>query len=91
MSGLPDGWTIDRVREVVQGEAELLANDTVVMLDDRTDYVALIPLAVISFVGLCLVLDANDGYWYMGQLDEDGTIVCWSAYGKDLEEAIKAL
>jgi hypothetical protein len=88
---LPDGWTLDRVREVAQGDAELLSLDTVVLLDDRSDYVALAPSAIISFTGLCLVLNGDDGLWYMGQLDDDGTIVCWSAYSADLEEAILSL
>lgn len=87
--GLPDGWTVDRVREVAQGDAELLALDTVVLLDDRMGYVALVPSTIISFTGLCLVLNADDGLWYMGQLDDGGTIVCWSAYGDDLEEATR--
>jgi len=41
---------------------------------------------------LSLVRDANhDDNWYMGELADDGTVICWSAYASDLGEAINAL
>nr|WP_246193387.1 IS5 family transposase [Kitasatospora atroaurantiaca] len=41
------------------------------------------------FHGLCLVRADDD--WYMGQLDSDGSVICWASYGPDLGEAIQGL
>ena len=81
MGELPDGWTMDRVRETAMGDAELLSSTTAARLDDLTGSSPLSPTTIVSFSGLCLVRDADDGIWYMGQPDADGTIVCWSGYG----------
>ena len=91
MGELPDGWTMGRVREVAMGDAEMLPSGTAARLDGPTGSELLSPTAIISFAGLCLVRDASDGIWYMGELDADGTVVCWSGYGDDLEEAIRGL
>jgi hypothetical protein len=91
MSDLPDGWTIERLQVVSMGTAEVLPSGTAARLDGATRTVPLSPTAIISFSGLCLVRDADDGIWYMGERDTDGTIVCWAGYGGDLEEAIKGL
>ncbi|WP_227870109.1 MULTISPECIES: hypothetical protein [Streptomyces] len=37
---------------------------------------------------LCVVRD--DGEWFTGQLDDDGSTICWAAYGSDLDEAIRS-
>lgn len=77
MLELPEGWTIERVREVAQGSAELVVDseigatvDRFVPTDDRklvrdgTEH--LTPTCIVDFSGLFLVRDASDGEWYMG-------------------------
>jgi hypothetical protein len=91
MSQLPEGWTMERVRSVAQGPAELLPVDTPSRVSTASSYEALSPTCVISFSGLCLVRDAGDGIWYMGQVDANGTILCWAGHSSDLEEAIRSL
>jgi hypothetical protein len=99
---LPDGWTIERVREVAQGSAELVADtgtravvDHFVGSDEgklvRSGTVNLTPACVVDFSGLFLVQDADDGEWYMGQANDENVIHCWGSYGNDFEEAIKGL
>lgn len=44
---------------------------------------------ILVFHELCLVQD--DDEWFMGQLDHDGSGICWSSYGSDLAEAIRSL
>ena len=56
-----------------------------------SDLLELEPMAILDTGGLCLVLDRNDHHWHMGQWDDENTIVCWGAYGTDLEEAINHL
>ncbi|GAA1158268.1 hypothetical protein F4556_000311 [Kitasatospora gansuensis] len=90
--GLPDGWTIERVRTASRdAEAELLPLERLVVLEEHghPDYTPLRPDLILSFHGLCLVRSDDD--WYMGDLDTDGSIVCWSSYGTDLGEAIRGL
>jgi hypothetical protein len=83
---------MERVRAVAQGNAEVLPNDTLASLgSESAGFVKLSPTAIISFSGLCLVRDASDGVWYMGDLDDDGSITCWSGYGDDLDFAIRSL
>ncbi len=55
------------------------------------EYVELDPVVIISFGRLCLVRVADETGWFMGQLDQDGSIICWGEYGDDLGEAIQAL
>ncbi|WP_302851731.1 hypothetical protein [Streptomyces lunaelactis] len=44
---------------------------------------------MLGFHSLCLVKPVNDE-WYMGSLNDDGSIDCWSAYG-DLRQALLGL
>lgn len=89
---LPDGWTIERVRLTADDDAaQLLTLDrrvTVTWYGHR-DHEVLRPDLVISFTGICLA--RADGEWFMGELDADGSLVCWSSYGTDLERAIRGL
>ena len=87
---LPEGWTIERVRVLAQGDAELLPVDTPIRHDGLGATRTLSPTVVVGFSGLCLVQDAQDGEWCMGDL-VDGAIVCWARYGNDLEFAIRSL
>ncbi|MFD4915017.1 hypothetical protein ACFWNR_17540 [Streptomyces virginiae] len=47
------------------------------------------PDVILAFHELCLVRD--DGEWFMGQLDADGSVTCWASYGSDLAQAIRCL
>jgi hypothetical protein len=87
---LPEGWTLERVRAVANGPADLLPAITSAWLKGYGEDQRLTPRCVISFSGLCLVLD-DDGVWYMGAANADGAIVCWAGYGDDLELAIRSL
>ncbi|WP_051370461.1 hypothetical protein [Streptomyces sp. 142MFCol3.1] len=87
---LPAGWTLEEIREVSgDREATPLDTDRVVLgwpsQDER-----LHPEIVLGFHGLCLVKAVNDDDWYMGSLNDDGSVICWSAYG-DLYEALRGL
>ncbi|HEX6520707.1 MAG TPA: hypothetical protein VF070_11965 [Streptosporangiaceae bacterium] len=91
-AGLPDGWTIDRVRQASgDSDASVLSLERLVVIEshDNTDYVPLRPDVIISFHGLCLV--SADGEWFMGDLDTDGSVICWASYGSDLGQAIQGL
>ncbi|MFE4449866.1 hypothetical protein [Streptomyces sp. NPDC056796] len=48
------------------------------------------PEVVIGFHSLCLLKQIGDEGWYMGSLNDDGTIDCWSAYD-DFREALRGL
>ncbi|WP_051838574.1 hypothetical protein [Streptomyces sp. NRRL WC-3742] len=91
-TALPDGWTIERVR-LASGddEAELLAPDRHVTVTwyGRSAPEVLHPDVILSFTGICLAHAA--GEWFMGELQPDGSLVCWSSYGTDLAEAIRGL
>ncbi|MEV7924063.1 hypothetical protein [Kitasatospora sp. NPDC088264] len=90
--GLPDGWTIERVCSASgDPEAALLTLERLVVVEEhgRADYVSLRPDVILAFHGLCLVRADDD--WYMGELDFDGSVICWAAYGSDLGEAIQGL
>jgi len=91
--GLPEGWTLERVREVGQlrDEPRLLDRSTKVTLDTPTGLREVEPSIVLECGGLVLVLDASEGDWLMGQQSEDGSIVCWGSYGDDLESALRGL
>ncbi|MEU9033425.1 hypothetical protein AB0D45_00680 [Streptomyces sp. NPDC048352] len=89
---LPDGWTIERVRSVSgDGQAELLSLERLVVVEQvgSADYDVLQPDVILSFHGLCLA--RADGEWFMGELDADGSLVCWASYGSELGEAIRGL
>ncbi|MCF3103010.1 hypothetical protein IPZ58_15640 [Streptomyces roseoverticillatus] len=91
-SGLPAGWTIERVRSLSgDPSAVALSCDRLVVVEvvGRDDYKPLRPDAILAFHELCLVRD--DGEWFMGQLDDGGSVICWASYGSDLSEAIRSL
>ncbi|MGV9270460.1 hypothetical protein ACWDRR_38135 [Kitasatospora sp. NPDC003701] len=93
-SELPDGWTLERVRALSgDGTAALLPLERLVVVEwaGQADYETLSPEVIIDFHGLCLVRAAGDDDWYMGELDSDGSVVCWSSYGSDLGDAIRGL
>ncbi|MDQ1046906.1 hypothetical protein [Streptomyces sp. V4I2] len=48
------------------------------------------PEIVLGFGGLCLVKAVNDDHWYMGSLNDDGSVICWSVYD-NLYEALRSL
>ncbi|WP_225827849.1 hypothetical protein [Streptomyces naphthomycinicus] len=91
-SGLPTGWTIERVR-ALSGDpgAAPLSSDRLVVLEvaGQDDYEPLRPYVILAFHELCLVRE--DDEWFMGQLDDDGSVICWASYGSDLAEAIHGL
>ncbi|MFJ7913177.1 hypothetical protein [Kitasatospora sp. NPDC096204] len=92
ITGLPDEWTIERVRsESGDPEAALLSLERLVVVEDHglADYVPLQPDVILSFHDLCLVRADED--WFMGHLDVDGSVICWASYGSDLDEAIRGL
>jgi len=91
-AGLPDGWTIERVRSASgDPEAGLLSLERLVVVEEYgcADYTPLQPDVIISFHDLCLV--GVDDDWFMGQLDADGSIICCASYGPELGEAIQGL
>ncbi|MFJ2825918.1 hypothetical protein ACIO7M_33150 [Streptomyces toxytricini] len=61
----------------------------VVEATGQDDYEPLQPDVILAFHELCLVRDG--GEWFMGQLDGDGSVICWASYGSDLAEAIRGL
>ncbi|MFD5623989.1 hypothetical protein [Streptomyces yangpuensis] len=91
-SGLPAGWTIERVR-ALSGDpsAAVLSFDRPVVVEvaGQGAYEPLRPEVILAFHALCLVQD--DGEWFMGQLEDDGSVTCWASYGSDLAEAIRGL
>ena len=89
--GLPDGWTLDRIRRMGVKNPRLMPLDTIVLEDRVDDLVELTPVSIVDCGGLCLVLDADDGKWHMGTAGDDGQILCWVSCGSDLAAAIKAL
>lgn len=48
------------------------------------------PEIILGFHRLCLVKPFTNEDWYMGSLNDDGSVDCWSAYG-DLYEALRGL
>jgi len=89
---LPAGWTLEEIREV-SGDQESVALDTdrVVRWVGRPgEDERLHPEIILGFHWLCLVKPVSDEDWYMGSLNDDGSVDCWSAYG-DLYEALRGL
>lgn len=87
---LPAGWTLEEIRNVSgDREATPLDTDRVVTgwpaQDER-----LRPEIVLGFHELCLVKVVDGDDWYMGSLNDDGSVTCWSIYG-DLYEALRGL
>ncbi|WP_411145589.1 hypothetical protein [Streptomyces sp. x-80] len=68
-----------------------LSFDRLVIIETagQGDYEPLRPDVIHAFHELCLVRD--NGEWFMGQLDDDGSVICWASYGSDLAEAIRSL
>lgn len=91
--GLPDGWTLERVREVGQlrDAPRLLDRGTPVTLDTPEGRQAIEPAGLIECGGLILVFDSAKSEWLMGQQADDGSVMCWSSYGADLEFALQSL
>ncbi|MFP8963132.1 hypothetical protein ACLIYP_21655 [Streptomyces nanhaiensis] len=89
---LPAGWTPEQIRGVSgDREAVVLSTDLVVTWTGSPgEEERLCPQIILRFHELCLVKPVNDEDWYMGGLNEDGSIDCWSAYG-DLYEALRGL
>jgi hypothetical protein len=87
---LPAGWTLEEIRKV-SGDQEATPLDTVrVVTGWPAQGERLRPEIVLGFHGLCLVKAVNDDAWYMGSLNDNGSVTCWSAYG-DLHEALRGL
>ncbi|MFC8232977.1 hypothetical protein [Streptomyces sp. NPDC057284] len=87
---LPAGWNLEAIRNVSgDREATPLDTDRVVTgwpaQDER-----LHPEIVLGFHELCIVKAINDDLWYMGSLNDDGSVTCWSIYD-DLYEALRGL
>ncbi|MCF4139466.1 hypothetical protein L1856_25895 [Streptomyces sp. Tue 6430] len=87
---LPAGWPLEEIRKVSgDQEATPLDTDRVVTgwpaQDERlhAEY-------VLGFHDLCLVKPVNDDDWYMGSLNDDGSVICWSVYS-NLYEALRGL
>ncbi|MBV1849068.1 hypothetical protein [Catellatospora tritici] len=91
-SELPDGWSLERIRQVSGAEdAVALSTDRPVSYrEPGSDDVPLQPDLALGFDGLCLVRVDGDG-WYMGSVLADGSVVCWARYGDDLYEALRGL
>jgi hypothetical protein len=90
---LPAGWDLARVRAMWPG-AELLPPDAHPVYWSKGPHQRdeLKAQLILNFGGMCLVRALGDPAWWMGQLNQsDGSIVCWSQYGTDLERAIQAL
>ena len=84
---------MERVREVGQlrDAPYLLDAGTTVTLDTPAGRRVIEPALLIECGGLVLVLDAADQEWLMGERSDDGSVMCWSSYGPDLEFALKSL
>ncbi|MFI0222186.1 hypothetical protein [Streptomyces lydicus] len=89
---LPAGWTLEAIRSI-SGDQEAIALDT----ERSVEWAAgpecrarLQPEIVLGFHGLCLVKPVHEEDWYMGSLNGDGSVDCWSAYS-DLYEALRGL
>ncbi|GAB7109465.1 hypothetical protein JCM4814A_77790 [Streptomyces phaeofaciens JCM 4814] len=86
---LPAGWTLEEIRDV-SGDREAVALTTDRVVTGSWQDERLRPEIVLGFHGLCLVKAVGDDDWYMGSLNDDGSVLCWSAYG-DLREALRGL
>ncbi|MER6443745.1 hypothetical protein [Streptomyces venezuelae] len=71
--------------------ATLLSFDrrVAVVVAGQDSYEPLQPDVMLAFHELCLA--RHDGEWFMGQLDDKGSVICWASYGSDLAEAIRSL
>ncbi|MGW4996591.1 hypothetical protein ACWEP8_02905 [Streptomyces hydrogenans] len=92
--GLPDGWTIERVRRASEDpEAAVLTLDRLVVVEDRDgrDYESLRPDTILGLPTFNMALVRVGDDWYMGQLETDGSVLCWAIYGTDLGLVIRGL
>jgi hypothetical protein len=95
---LPDGWTLERLREVSQSPVvEVLPNTVPVFLEtfphgNNTDLVRtpLEPELIISFRYMILLRVVGEPEWYMGEQHGD-EVIAWGSYGPDLGGAIRAM
>ncbi|MFF1308400.1 hypothetical protein [Streptomyces sp. NPDC058307] len=89
---LPAGWTFEEIREVSgdQGSVALDTDRVVTWVGRPGENERLHPEIILGFHGLCLVKPVSDEDWYMGSLNDDGSVDCWSAYG-GLYEALRGL
>ncbi len=89
---LPDGWTIERVREHAQANGlELISLDREVFIRASGDDEQVAPSVILHVGGLYLVLAEGDtDDWMMGDADDNGTIRCWAYYGA-LGDALRAV
>ncbi|MFI0976270.1 hypothetical protein ACH4SP_04470 [Streptomyces sp. NPDC021093] len=86
----PAGWTLQQIRDVSgDTRAEVLSPDRSVVHCDAPDEV-LHPTLVLGFGELCIVKVSHDDDWYMGSLNDDGSVLCWGVYD-DLHEALRGL
>ncbi|MEV7051684.1 hypothetical protein [Streptomyces anulatus] len=63
--------------------------DRTVVYYDAADAV-LHPTLILEFGELCIVKVSDDDDWYMGSLNDDGSVICWSSYA-DLHDALRGL
>lgn len=95
---LPEGWTLERLREVGQSPTvQLLPSSTPVFFfqdppgSPEPVTHALEPEVIIDFRYRVLVRAVRDPEWYMGEFNDEGAVMCWGAYGSDLLRAIRAM
>jgi hypothetical protein len=89
---LPEGWTVERIAEAANDtETRLLDLERSVWLRGDAEPTELEPAVIVGFAGGVCLVQVEDGTWYAGRLDEDGSILCWESYGEDLEAAIEAV
>ncbi|MBT2382042.1 hypothetical protein [Streptomyces sp. ISL-11] len=89
---LPAGWNLQQIRDV-SGDQEAIplhTGRTVTWCVSPAAEEVIRPAIVLGFHGLCLVRPVNDTEWYMGSLNDDGSIDCWATYD-DLYEALRGL
>ncbi|MFJ4189497.1 DUF4419 domain-containing protein [Kitasatospora sp. NPDC089509] len=85
---LPQGWTIERVREVSGAAwAELVPTDGVTVANVAGEPVGP-AVALIRFGLFCLVRCAGDDDWYFGLRLRDGTVHLEGSRGPDLAGAL---
>ncbi|MFJ6699815.1 hypothetical protein ACIQM4_27625 [Streptomyces sp. NPDC091272] len=86
----PDGWTLQQIQDVSgDARAEVLNPDRAAVYYDAADE-TLHPTLVLGFGVLCIVKVSENDYWYIGSLNDDGSVICWSIYD-ELYEALRGL
>ncbi|WP_327324995.1 hypothetical protein OG735_22640 [Streptomyces sp. NBC_01210] len=89
---LPHGWTLEAIRNISGDQDAVLldADRTVTWLGWPATDERIRPEIVLGFHSLCLVKPIDDDDWYMGSLNDDGSVGCWSAY-THFQEALRGL